>query len=261
MFDFLNIKKLTTKINQYGYKYSFVDFFKSFILFAVPIFILAYLHHLHPIYNVILVATFFIMLPFVILSQYYLMNEQRRFQSLCGYLKLMIINFKQYKKVLRALKETREMLPNKDKHMLTCIDKAIQAIEDGHDIETAFYYIEKDYYNSYVKKLHSYLILGEHEGGDIIYEALNNVDFEEWQTDTYVFEMNKENTKKNSGLFTALSLGMSLFVIQNIPNELIGTAYTNSSYQMMTFLYFEIILIAYVSIRAFLTSPWIRRDE
>lgn len=53
--------------------------------------------------------------------------------------------------------------------MYKAITRAITAIDEGKSFRAALDEIEKDFYNSYVNQLHSYLILGEQEGGEIVY--------------------------------------------------------------------------------------------
>ena len=71
-----------------------------------------------------------------------------------------------------------------------------------------------------MNQLHSYLILGEQEGGEIVYESLTHIDFQEWQTDTYSFQIQKEKLKKQNGIFAAMAICMTLFVFHFFPAEI-----------------------------------------
>lgn len=200
------------------------------------------------------------MLPFMIYSQYSFMNESQRFQELCTYLKQMIVNFKTHKKIYTSLKETRNVF-DENSPMYECITNAMRKIERGEPFDVALEEIEKKYYNSYVNQLHSYLILGEKEGGESVYESLSHIDFQEWQTDTYSFQTQKAKIKKQNGLFAALSLSMTLFLFNFLPADMMNKLYVNSEYQMYTLIYFEIILMAYIFTTAFMNGKWIKSNE
>lgn len=254
------LKELFQTIEGYGYKYSGVDFFKSIITYIIVISFLAYLHHLQLVWILLLIATVIVMFPFMVHSQYYYLYEQRRFQDLCIYLKQMIVNFKTHQKIYLALKETRNAFPE-NSEMYKTITKAMKCIDDGRTFREAFDIIEGKYFNSYVNQLHSYLILGEQEGGENVYDSLSHIDFQEWQTDTYSYQISKEKIKKQNGLYAVGSLCMTLFIFQYFPSNVMDPLLALQEFQIYTFIYFEIILISFIVVKAFLTGKWIKEDE
>ena len=145
--------------------------------------------------------------------------------------------------------------------MYKAITRAITAIDEGKSFRIALDEIEKDFYNSYVNQLHSYLILGEQEGGEIVYESLTHIDFQEWQTDTYSFQIQKEKLKKQNGIFAAMAICMTLFVFHFFPAEIMDPLLAQQAYQIYTFIYFEVILLSFICVRAFMTGKWIKADE
>lgn len=100
MKGFFDLKGLIQTIEGFGYHYSGIDFFKSIGIYTIVIAALAYLHNLSWLYIALLLLTVVVMFPFMVHSQYYFLNEQKRFQELCTYLKQMIINFKTYQKFI-----------------------------------------------------------------------------------------------------------------------------------------------------------------
>lgn len=260
MKNIYDLKALFKTIEGFGYHYSAIDFFKSMALYSVVIAVLAYLHHLQFMWIAMLVLTIVALFPFMVMSQYNFLNEQNRFQQLCIYLKQMIINFKTHKKIYVALRETRNAFQESDQ-MYKDITAALAAIDKGESFRDALKMIEKDFYNSYVNQLHSYLVLGEEEGGDIVYDSLSHIDFQEWQTDTYSFQMQKDKNKKQSIIFSGMTLAMTLFVFKFFPDAIMNPLLALQEYQIYTFIYFEVILISFIFIRAFMTGKWIRPDE
>lgn len=254
------LKELFQTIEGYGYKYSGIDFIKSVGMYTIIIAYLAHLHHLKFIWISLLIITVVVMFPFMVHSQYYYLHEQRRFQELCTYLKQMIVNFKTHQKIYLALKETRNAF-SEDSEMYKTITKAMQCIDDGKSFREAFDVIEEKYFNSYVNQLHSYLILGEQEGGNIVYESLSHIDFQEWQTDTYSFQIAKDKLKKQNGIFAAMALCMTLFIFHFFPSDIMDPLLALQEFQIYTFIYFEIVLVAFIVVKAFLTGKWIKEDE
>lgn len=261
-------KALNEKIVGMGYTYSLFSFLKTFLIFTLFIIILGYFHKLKYYYILILILCFFSVLPFSIYSQYKYLYEQKRFQELCVYLKNMKINYKQYQKILLALKETKENFTEEDR-IYKYIVKAIDDIESGKTYREALDNIEKPYKNTYIMKLHSYIILGETEGGSAVYDALDGIDYESWRTDTYVFQTQKYKQQNQNGYYTILGLSISLgviFLFQKIlgepgVSEVMGNVFETMAFQIATFIYILIDLISYIMVKTMITGKWIKEDE
>ncbi|MDU2155283.1 hypothetical protein [Clostridium sp.] len=260
------LRVLSEKIVGMGYSYSLASFFKNFFIFSFFIVILAYFHKMNISFIVFIILTYFLLLPFSIYSQYKYLYEQKRFEELCTYIKQMKINFKTHKKVLKALEET---LDSFDEH--SCIYplmvEAIDEIKKGTDFRSALDIIEKPFKNSYVTKLHAFMILGEIEGGETVYKALDNIDYENWRTDTYIFQTQKYKYQNQNGAYTLLGLGISLavvFIFENIVNQtgdVLGNLFVDPKYQIYTFTYILIDLVSYIMIKTMITGKWVREDE
>lgn len=260
------IKTLEYQISGMGYSYSLISFFKNFLLFSLVIIILGYLHKMQVIYIMVIVVLYFTLLPFSIYSQYKYLYEQKRFQELCVYLKQMKINFKSHKKIITSLRETKENFDKTDR-IYPYIESAIQAIEQGKGYREALDIIEKPFKNSYIMKLHAYMILGEMEGGQTVFQALDSIDSEAWHTDTYIFQTQKYKYQNQNGLYTFIGLAISLvvvFMFQGILGEaesVLGNIFVKTSYQLYTFIYIFIDLVSYVMIKTIITGKWVREDE
>lgn len=261
------LKALNEKIVGMGYSYSLLSFFKSFLIFSVVIIGLGYFHKMKFPYVFILIIFYFMLLPFSVYSQYKYLYEQKRFQELCTYMKQMKINFKTYKKILVALKETEENFKPGDR-IYPYIHQAIEAIENGTDYRTALDIIEKPFKNSFITKLHAYMILGETEGGDAVFQALDNIDYDQWRTDTFIFQTQKYKYQNQNGFYTIFGLAISLFVVSVIFQRILTDAGTvmyfifdDLTFQLETFVYILIDMVSYVMIKTMITSKWVREDE
>lgn len=259
-------KALNQKIIGMGYSYSIPSFLKNFLIFSILIFCLGYFHKLDWMYIVMLIIAFFIMLPFSVYAQYKYLYEQKRFQELCLYLKQMKINFKTYKKILTALEETLTVFEESDR-IFPYISQAIESIKGGSTYKEALNLIETPYKNSYIIKLHAFMVLGEEEGGESVYQALDNIDYANWQTDTFIFMTQKYKYQNQNGYFSIFSLLISLAVvfmfqyIFNTSGDVLSNVFTNMTFQLETFLYIFVVLMSYICIKTLITSKWIREDE
>ena len=257
----LKISRLKSSIEKLGYRYSIFDYLKSLAFYSLVLSGVSLMHKLGWQFALLLIGTIVLLLPYIIYAQFSYTYEFQRFNDYCLYLKQMIIQYKTHKKIKSALIQTSETFKENPSKMYGCIQKAIEEIEDGESFEVALSYIEKQYCNSYILKLHSYMILGEQIGGDNVYEALNNVDFEGWQSDVIRFQKQKNNVKKTNIYFTLLSVGISLFCLYMFPQDLMKNIFTMTSFQLMTFLYFEMLMIAYTVVTCGLNGKWISRKE
>lgn len=94
-----------------------------------------------------------------------------------------------------------------------------------------------------------------------MYESLSHIDFQEWQTDTYSFQIAKDKLKKQNGIFAAMALCMTLFIFHFFPSDIMDPLLALQEFQIYTFIYFEIVLVAFIVVKAFLTGKWIKEDE
>lgn len=261
-------KAMTEKIVGMGYTYSIFSLLRTFAFFTFAIIVLSYFHELQPVYIAILVLSVIFLLPFSIYAQYKYLYEQKRFQELCIYLKFMKINFKQYKKILIALKETLDNFSEEDR-IYPYIKQAILDIESGIPYREALDKIEKPFKNSYITKLHAYMILGETEGGGAVFEALDGIDYENWRTDTYVFQTQKFKQQNQNGFFTIFGLSISLAVVYIFKDilakdgvgDMMGNIFSTPLFQISTFVYILFDLISFILVKTMITGKWVREDE
>lgn len=259
---------LTEKITGMGYSYNMLSLLKTVLFFGFIIFFFAYLHKLKLIYIISLILSLLLLIPFSIYFQYKYLYEQKRFNQLKTYLKFMRLNFKQYQKIIIALKETRENF-SEDEEIYNFITKAINEIENGNDFRSALDIIEIPFKNSYITKLHAYMILAETEGGKSAFDALDTIDFETWESDTYIFQTQKFKFQGQNSIYTLLGLAISLsivFIFSNMmkdpsTRDVFGLIFEELTFQLVTFFYILIDLVSFIMIKTMITSKWVREDE
>lgn len=261
-------RALTEKITGMGYQYSMLSLFKTLIIFGAFIIILGYFHKLQVYYIVILVMILLGLMPFSIYYQYKYLYEQKRFNQLKTYLKFMRLNFKQYKKIIVALENTMDNFDEEDE-MYYLIQQAVASIRKGNDYKTALDIIEIPFKNSYITKLHAYIILAETEGGESAYDALDTIGFEAWESDTYIYQTQKFKYQNQNQFYTLLGLGISLaviFIFQSLLSdpstaEIFGDLFGSTMFQIITFFYIAVDVFVFVMIKSLITGKWVRSDE
>ena len=250
-------RKLLVSIEKMGFKYSVVDYLKTLFMYSMIIIGLSYFHQLEFCYITLLMLTIVLLLPFIIYSQFKFTYEFQRFNDYCLYLKQMTIQYKTHKKIKVALRMTAQAFEKNPSKMYRCILKTVEKIDHGESFEDAFLCIEEEYHNRYIQKLHGYMLLGEQIGGDHVYQALDHVNFEDWQSDVIAFQKQKTQVRKTNIYFTLLSIGISMFCLFFFPQDLMQPLFVNTSFQLLTFIYFEILLMAYALVTCGLTGSWI----
>lgn len=265
--NFYNI--LTERITGMGYNYSMLNLLKTIFFFSFIIIVCSYFHRLNVVYIIVLITAFLFMVPFSVYFQYKYLYEQKRFNQLKTYLKFMRLNFKQYQKIIIALRETKENFTEGEDEIYDLIEKAINYIETGHDFRSSLDIIEGPFKNSYITKLHSYIILAETEGGQSALEALDTIDFENWESDTYIFQTQKYKYQNQNSLYTLIGLGISLATIYIFNKivadpatvEIFGNIFLTSKFQLATFIYILTDLMSYVAVKSMITGKWVKEDE
>ena len=58
-----------------------------------------------------------------------------------------------------------------------------------------------------------------------------------------------------------MALCMTLFIFHFFPSDIMDPLLALQEFQIYTFIYFEIVLVAFIVVKAFLTGKWIKEDE
>ena len=253
------IKAMQTQIEGYGFRYSFVDFLKTTLLFSGIIIVVGYFLQMQPFYITALILAVILMMPTMIKNQFKFIYEQRRFSELVMYLEQMAYSFKKDAKILLALKDTAEVTSGK---MNELVNNAIWYIENQYSdnvYEEALQMIENEYPCSRIVQLHKFLCKIEKRGG----ECGNSMDIliddiASWAERTFVFQKDRNDLKKKIMISLFISMCICSTTIFMIPEDINFT--TMPLYQWVTLL----TLISFVGIFVFtqtkLNGSWLEND-
>lgn len=249
-------------LETYGYAYTRSDFLCSAIAALLAIGTLCYVQRLSLLYTLLLAVTMLIMLPIVLSSYMRYKQEKLKFEEYCRYFEGMRMYFKVYGKLIAALKETRKMF-DEDSRMAQDIEQAVMEIECSGDYQKAIAYMEKDYENTYLKRLHALLITGEKQGGDAVYYNMDLIDYENWKNSMQLFQQKKKGARYMFYFMALLALGISVYsVVAYQGADLQDQIMQNQQYQLFTFIELELLLVLFLSVYCSLVNKkWIRRDE
>ena len=210
----LNPKNVITEIYRYGYNFSFMNYLKY--LFAVyAIFgVMSYLYGLRIPFIIVILAVCTVCLPFIILTIYRNMYEQKKFMDLTSYMEQILYSFKRKSKILSALEDTLVLFPEGGLH--DAIIEAINHIKNGQTTgniyREAFAIIEKEYGCKRLYATHNFLIKVEEHGGE--FDRNLNIlitDKSFWMERIYSLQSEKKNIK------TKITIGIILsFIIVGI---------------------------------------------
>ena len=254
--------KMMSSIKTYEYTYSKKDFCITIFLTGIVMITVCYLQNLNMLYTSVVLGSLLLFLPKIISSYFFYLHEQRRFEEYCQYFESVRMYFKVYGKLTIALKETRKMFSEQSK-MASCIEKAYIYINETGQVEEGLQYIENEYENTYLKRLHALLITGEQQGGDSVYYNLDLIDYENWKQEMVIFQKKKKSARYMFYLMTVLSFGISMysvFAYQDPELQSIMTA--NHQYQLFTFIEIEVMmLIFFVVYISLVNKKWLRSDE
>ncbi|MCR0256067.1 hypothetical protein MKC69_15615 [[Clostridium] innocuum] len=242
--------------------YSKWDVILTALVFIIAATAVCYAQKLTLMYTVTVVLTAVILVPFIVQAYFKLKHEKTKYEEYCLYFESVKMYFKVYKKLITALQETYKLFDS-ESHMAACIKQAIAEIEATGDYATALSYIDKDYHNTYLERLHNLLITGEKQGGDSVYYNLDQINYQDWKNDISMYQKKKKTYRYLLYLMSALSLGISLYSVVIYSDDTLAKAITgNAQYQLYTFVELEIMLLMFIYIYITLTNkPWIRSDE
>lgn len=257
LFDFTN---MTLEIQGYGYEYSIKKFIMQLLLTYILLIVAGVLFQLHPVCIVILCVWAFFCLPIIILAQFRYLANNKKFETLVGYLEQMIFAFKKSPKILESFKTVYQVV---DKGLHDDIAKAILKIENdstGSGYKEAFAIMEKAYPCSRMQALHKFMINVETNGGD--YQRSIDIlldDIRSWVSRTYAYQKELKNIKGKIMLSIILSIMIAGTMMAIIPKELI--VFKDSIVYLVSTTILFIALIALIAfVQSKLNGKWFIND-
>lgn len=252
--------------NTYGNDFSKMDLFITSLGLLLVIGITCYVHRLNVLYSSIVIVTGLICEPIILTSYFKYTNEKNRFEDYCMYFEYMKMYYKTYHKISIALEMTLDTFKEKSK-MKELILNALEEIKTTGNYEKALSYIDKEYHNTYLERLHTLMILGEKQGGQSVYENLDKINYLSWKEDITIFQKRKKANRYLLYFFLFICLCMSVYTVYifdfNIETtSMIEMLTINAKYQLYTLIELECILIVFIYAYCELVNKkWIRSDE
>lgn len=252
---------MVTKIEGFGFSYSFADFAKTTILFLCVMVVVGYFLKLNAYFTGIFVTICLCIIPFMIISQFKYIYEQRRFNEITVYMEQMAYSFKKKPKILTALKDTAEITSG---HMNTLVNNAIEMIENDYSdtiYKDAFAKIEKEYECSRILQLHKFLTKVEEQGAGA--EYINSLDIliddiASWTQRTFLFQKERADIRNKILLSLIISLGICSTTVFMIPEQMDITG--NIVYQVATTITLVLFILIYTFTQTKLNGSWLEND-
>lgn len=252
--------------NTYGSNFSKMDLFITSLVLLVVVGVTCYVHKLNIFYTSIVMITALICEPIILKSYFNYKNERNKFEEYCIYFEYMKMYYKTYHKISVALELTLPTFKS-NSNIGILIKKALEEIKNTGNYEKALSYIDKEFHNTYLERLHTLLILGEKQGGKGVYDNLDKINYLSWKEDISAFQKRKKSSRYMLYGFLVICLGISIYGVYlfnfNVQTTSMFDLLTlNSTYQLYTLIELECILIAFIYCYCELVNKkWIRSDE
>lgn len=269
----LNPKNLAYEVHVYGYHFSWKRHLFLIVCALLGIGVTGVLFQLKPLYFMVSAAAVGVMLPVFILYMYKRMFEQKRFADAVTYAEQVLYSFQKSKKIVSALKETREIF--EDGRMQMVLEDAIRYLESGCAktekgvLWEALDIIEQSYACTKIHMVHELLISSEEYGGDVdssILLVLNDIEL--WKRREYMLQADKKVSHMDnmiSIVIAAVLCATALYVLDAMGKMfpgITGISIFSIEIIQLSSLFF-ILMMLYVLAKSFgnLTLNWLQNDS
>ena len=267
-----NPVNLQKEVHAFGYDFRWTTYlltiiFVSLLLAAVGIFF-----KLQPVFMVPIIVVMFVLIPVFIVDMYRRMYEQKRFADVTDYMEQVLYSFRKERKVLRALKECYDAMP--DGMMRRTIGDAVDYIENGQaETDKGFLYealmkIENIYPCDKLHLVHELLINAEERGGEVENSiVLLLEDLECWKRQIYGLQGNKKKSHMDNIISIVLAVilcGADMYIMNVVKDMANGGAdvsiFKMTAVQISSFLFLLVCIFTFYKSTKKLTKDWLQRD-
>ena len=260
---YLNPKNLLNEIHIIGYHYSWKQYIYTNIGVVAVLVLIAKILSLSAVYTVILGIIVILCEPYLVLNGYVNMYEQKRFMDVSNYMEQMLYSFKQKSKIMTALEDSVLLFP--DSLMGECIDLTMEHIStsdtEGNVYQESFEFIEKEYGCELMKRIHTFMIRVETNGGE--YEASARIlisDKNKWVSRVMKVQKEKQLIKRNVTIGIFLALIVVVGTVYMVPKELVDISQNKVS-QFSGFCMLACNFILWTFVQCKLTGSWIKMED
>lgn len=269
----LNPKNLEKEVHVYGYHFSWKSHILLILCSLFGIGAIGILFQLKPLFLAVTVAAVVIMLPVFVLNMYKKMYEQKRFSDVVTYMEQMLYAYQKSGKVIRALKEVREVF--EDGQMRETLERAVSYLEQGKAatekgvLREALEIIEKPYMCAKICSVHELLVSGEEYGGDMENSILLLLeDIELWKRRGYRLQAEKKTSHTDniiSILVSTVLCAVALYVLDAMSRMFPGAALEKDIFQVpliqvSSLLFLLAMLLVLAKSFRRLSTDWLKED-
>ena len=250
--SYYRFSTLKYKINKMGFDITPAYLAVYVIVTAAISFLVSTIIKLNPMYSLMVVLTFILTAPIMLVYKFKFNYEKNRFSEIVDYMQRMIYSYQKSGKIYSALMDVREVATESIKHE---IDLMLAFIDEGVAKENlykeALGIIESHYKCSRLNTLHTYLIDAEMNGGegtDTL--ALLLQDIREWSIRTLDYKT--ERSAIRSKVLVSIMLGLSTVIasLYMVPSEYTAKMMVTPMYQIGT----TVTLILYILLYVYVTK-------
>lgn len=266
---FRNLKK---EVHVYGYHFSWKMHTLTIICSLLGISAIGVLFKLKPLFFGITLLITGGLLPVFILNMYKGMFEQKRFADAVTYGEQILYSFQKSRKVVTALKETKELF--EEGKMRYLIEEAIGYLESGYispkgdSLQEALDLIEKEYSCIKIRTIHELLINSEKHGGEVQNSILLLLDdIEMWKRRGYLLQAEKKNSNRDnviSIIVATLLCAIALYVLNGMRNLFPGVEgldiFAVEVVQISSLLFLVLMLYVLMKSMKSLNQDWLQND-
>lgn len=266
----LNPRNLAKEVHVYGYHFSWKTHAITILCALLGISAIGVLFKLKPAYFSATILIVGVVLPLFILNMYKSMFEQKRFADAVTYGEQILYSFQKSKKVVAALKETRELFDAG--RMRSAIDEAVDYLESGNAggsiLREALEKIEKKYACAKLHMIHELLINSEEHGGEVNHSILLLLnDIELWKRRGYLLQAKKKTCNRDNMISIVVATALcaiALYVLEAMGDMFPGIEgidiFSIEVIQISSFCFIVFMLYVLHKSMSGLTQNWLQSD-
>ncbi len=262
IWKFMRFRNMQTKIQGYGYQYSFSRYLVLLLLGMSAIIAIGKVNGLKPRNIFILIIAMGMLVPLLLLVQFRYLYEQNRFQEIVNYMEQMMYSFQKHPKIISALEEVEGLTQGDLKFRIQQMRKEIES-SSQLSYREIFHTIEVEYPCDRLEIMHEFFISVERVGGQY-QSALASLieDLKLFTERTYLFQKERSGMKKKIVLSIACVLGLCAVMFYMMTrNDAMSSVVDSPLYQTGT----TLVLLLYLAILGFsqkvLTGSWLEKSK
>lgn len=246
-FSQFRLSNLIAEIKLLGFEISGKNILFVMFAFLFSGFIAGFLLHLRPQYVAVLLVSFFLCIPSMIIMKFRHDYEVRRFNDIVNYMEQLIYAFHKSGKIYSSLVDVYEVSTGRIKQIVqNMLDILDTDMTTSHLYEKAFALMQNEYDCTRLKILHDYILSIEMHGGESA-ASLNILldDIREWSERVLLYQTERKSVQGKTMISIFCALLSCGIMINLIPNEYVEQIITQTMYQVGTLVILVLNVLVY----------------